>query len=77
MFKIEITEHVDIQKTREKEWVKLHDNEDGHHPETNPQYGYRQADGTRTITVEREVLSQTVDTLDLVAVIKAINGIAS
>lgn len=74
MFKISIIEVTKVQKPYEQEWRQLHDQEDtkGH-----PQRGYVTAPGTREVSEERQVLAQTIDKLDLVAVIKAVNGIAS
>lgn len=75
MFEIKIIQKIEVEKPCEMEWVKLHDDEKRHDAENNPQYGYRRADATKTVIVERQVLSQAVDKLDLVAVIKAVNGI--
>lgn len=74
MFIVNIIEVTDEQKPYEQEWRKLHDEQ---HTQENPSHGYVRAPGMRTVPVERKVLTQTVEKLDLVAVIKAINGIAS
>lgn len=72
MFKVEITEIVEVQKPYEREWRRLHDNEP---TEEKPQYGYVMAEGTRTVKEERRVLLQQVSELDFVAVLKAVNNI--
>ena len=67
MYRIEITE-VTEKRTEFREWRKMTD-------DSGPkQYGY--ADPTpRVEKIERKVLTQEVETVDLPAVIKAINNL--
>jgi hypothetical protein len=66
-FKIVITEYTQEKVMRGRRWEKVNDM-----PETD--YAYT-PEFEVTEDVSREVLVQNVDSLDLVKVIKAINGI--
>ena len=84
MFTIEIKETRIIKKIIGKEWEKTGQEEKARKPQLfvdNPgepktyisdTYGYT-PEIEKHVVNEREVLKQTVDTLDLAAVIKAIN----
>lgn len=70
-FKIEITETRE-RITTKREWVKVADS--GNEGDGRSVYGYGPEIATTT-DVLREVLTQEVDTLDLAAVIRAINNL--
>ncbi len=81
-FEIVITK-VDEVEYISKDWKKLFEYTeaeqklsrfDGDTPRPE-QYGYKETAAVKTVNTE--ILKQTVDAIDLVAVIKAINGIAS
>lgn len=80
MYKIVITKIESVDYTA-KEWVKLFDYTEAENQEKRfnrneeikEQYGYKETPATRN--VETEVLSQVVESFNLVETIKAINGI--
>ncbi len=86
MFEITITETRDVRKTKGRTWGKVGQVEkkrdgmllcgSGNEPKTYlaDEYGFTPEVET-IVTETREVLKQNVDSLDLIAVIKAINGI--
>ncbi|HEY9515009.1 MAG TPA: hypothetical protein VIQ74_04950 [Gemmatimonadaceae bacterium] len=69
-FKIEITE-VTERGTIQREWKKIADS--GNKADNGPVYGYAEFPGIEKVT--REVLKQEVGTLDLGAVIRAVNNL--
>lgn len=74
MFKVTIEEETTKEETV-REYQKLYDV--GAAPvssEADKNYGYVEV--TKPVTRSRKVLTQEVDTLDLPAVIKAINGLS-
>lgn len=81
MYKIVITKIESVDYTA-KEWVKLFDYTEAENQEKRfnrneeikEQYGYKETSATKKI--ETEVLSQVVESFNLVEVIKAINGIS-
>jgi hypothetical protein len=68
MFSIKITRHVTEDQTVKREWRRIGG------PDAAPEWGYP-PDRVEPVTRQVEVLSQTVDTMDLAAVIKAVNGL--
>lgn len=66
-YRIVITEFTKEIEIRGKEWAKVNDI-----PDTNYEYTPQIE---KVVDVQREVLVQNVEELDLVKVIKAINGI--
>lgn len=84
-YQITITETFDTKKTIGKKWGVIGTKETAREPDycrgaNEPKtrieevYGYTPETET-TVSDSREVLKQTVDKLDLAAVIKAINGL--
>lgn len=86
-FKITITETRNVTRKVGNEWkvigqkevareTSIYDRGDKDEPKTRltDEYGYTPVI-EKTVAEEREVLKQEVDTLDLSAVIKAINGL--
>lgn len=77
MFKVKIIEVTEYTEKAPREWVKVADSGgDGYGEGPHAKYGYG-PDSPNVVrrTREREVLTQEVATLDLPAVIKAINGL--
>ena len=70
-YEITITEHVVETKTVGKEWERGADKVDEDHPSG---WGYT-PEIEKKVAVKREIFSQTTEDLNLVAVIKAVNGI--
>jgi predicted transcriptional regulator len=70
MYKIEIT-HVEQVNRQDRSYEKVADT--GNERDGGPVYEYVTFDAVKNI--ERKVLEQVVDNLDLAAVIKAINGL--
>lgn len=66
-YKIVITEFTQETEIRGKEWAKVNDI-----PDTNYEYT---PEIEKVVNVQREVLVQNVEKLNLIEVIKAINGI--
>lgn len=76
MFKIEVTEITEHEAPRGQDWVKLFDiDERVPSRDKVENYGYRAPTDKKIEKRERRVLLQEVQALDIVAVIKAINGI--
>ena len=73
-YKIEIKEIQDEIIKGRKEWKKLFDIDERIRRDGDANYGYVDVP-EYTATKEIKVLEQTVNTLDLQAVIKAINGL--
>lgn len=69
MFRIKIVE-ITTKTTAVKVWQKLNDND-----KDPKQYGYAEP-VERTEKVEREVLTQELEIVDISAVVKAINGLS-
>lgn len=70
-FKIEITKIEESVPYKSREWKRLREDETNDPTGKNEAYGYVTEEGTKTVTTT--VLEQTVDDLDMAAVIKAIN----
>lgn len=68
MFTITITETKDVTKLSNPEWER------GADPKDPEGYGYTPR-VEKTVTVNRDIFTQTVDDLDLKKVITAINGL--
>ena len=71
MFKVVINEIVEVEENV-KTYERLHDKKE-FDTEKDPQFAYLTTE--KMVKKEIQVLAQTVETLDLVKVIKAINGI--
>lgn len=74
-YKIRIEQTREARRIKPKEWTVIKRGPpDDQHPNGEPIYGY--APEVETLIAERRtVLEQEVDDMDLVRVIKAINGI--
>lgn len=68
-YKIVITEIGEERRTIGKEWAR------GAHPDDPAAFGYT-PETVATRPYEREVYTQNVADMDMIAVIKAVNGVA-